>query len=237
MQLQDILRDLSYNELSNHSMSEEGSGTIREDSIPKVVTSINSVMRRLHNQFSLKKGSIRLVLIKDVNRYELKSEYAYTKNTPPVPGRVAYIADSEDDPFIDDILQILEVRDRQGRIVPLNDPDKPFGIRNTRPDLIFFREDKYCGELHLTYKAKFQPIVLDLCELDHDVVIPDQLYKALTAGVAAEIYGAMNGQDNQLNAQNFSLIYSTTCDEVALVDSISETTSETGTLFEKNGWV
>lgn len=237
MKLHEILTDLSYNELSNHSMSEDGTGTIREQQIPKVVSSITSVMRRLHTNFVMSRKQLTIILLPEKTRYELKPEYAFSQNIVPVPGIVPYIVDSLDDPFTGDVLQLLEFRDRYNRPLSLNDPDGRYGIRSSRPDVFWFSEDRFRGELKVTYKAKYMPPVLDFCNLEEEVEIPDYLYGALRSGIAAEIYGAMSGQEHLVLAQKHKSDFDTWCNEVVKSDVISQTESDGGTQFDNRGFV
>ena len=75
MNLSQYLTDLSYKELSNLSLADSGSGAIKPEKIPFVVSYVNEALLRLYSKFVLKERSLVLELRDYLSEYHLNSRH------------------------------------------------------------------------------------------------------------------------------------------------------------------
>ena len=105
MLLTEILDSLAGSELANLNCVVDGA--VLEAKIPAIVTAINIGLVKLHTRFQLKKRLLSLTVTSDRLVYELDSSNAVSVNVG------GYIQDV-DDPFTDDLIQILTMTSTAG---------------------------------------------------------------------------------------------------------------------------
>ena len=105
MLLTEILDSLAGSELAN--LNCVSNGAVIEAKIPAIVTAINIGLVKLHTRFQLKKRLLSLTVTSDRLVYELDSSNAVSVNVG------GYIQDV-DDPFTDDLIQILTMTSTAG---------------------------------------------------------------------------------------------------------------------------
>ena len=82
MNLSQYLTELSYKELSNLSLADSGSGTIKPEKIPFIVSCINEALLRLYTRFVLKDKTLVIELRDYLGEYHLNSRYAVSSGSP-----------------------------------------------------------------------------------------------------------------------------------------------------------
>lgn len=240
MKLYELYQDLSYNEFQNLALSEEGSGTIREKDQPKIVVAVNDVMQRLYTRFTIKEGRVRVSLVPGRVRFTLDPQFSVSQWEAGKPD--PYILDEVDNPFVNDIAQIIGATNFKGKDVVVNGANNLRGIRTSDTNVftIQYPDPSFYGMgIEIIYRAGFERIKLPVSAATDEVEIklPPELIPALKAGVAGHIYGNMNGQEHVAKSTDHWNKYETVCNEVALMDSLSETKSPGHGLFEQRGWV
>lgn len=231
MYLKDYLTELSYKELSNLALSDNGSGTIKPDRIPFVVSCINEALLRLYSKFMLKEGSLIVELRKWLSEYNLNSAYAYS-NTLSID---KYIVDG-DHPFTDDLIKVLEVSDRYGRDVPLNNASNSMSVFTPRPDVLQVPNPSlYGGLLSLIYQAR-HPVLNFEQNPNQEIELPDTLMGALSAYVAYSVYNCINTEEATNAAQKYMQVYVALIQETTEADTMNTSISQDNSRFLKNGW-
>ena len=231
MNLSNYLTNLSYKELSNLAFTENGSGIIKSSKIPFVVSCINEALLRLYSKFMLKEGSLIVELRKWLNEYNLNSAYAYS-NTLSID---KYIVDG-DHPFMDDLIKVLEVSDRFGRNIPLNNASNSMSVFTPRPDVLQVPNPSlYGGLLSLIYQAR-HPVLNFEQNPQQEIELPDTLFGALSAYVAYSCYNCLNTEEATNAAQKYMQTYVALVQETVEADSVNSSISQDNTRFSKNGW-
>ena len=231
MNLSDYLTELSYKELSNLALSDNGSGTIKPDRIPFVVSCINEALLRLYSKFMLKEGSLIIELRKWLSEYNLNSAYAYS-NTLSID---KYIVDG-DHPFTDDLIKVLEVSDRYGRNIPLNNASNSMSVFTPRPDVLQVPNPSlYGGLLSLIYQAR-HPVLNFEQNPNQEIELPASLMGALSAYVAYSVYNCINTEEATSAAQKYMQMYVALIQETTETDTMNTSISQDNSRFLKNGW-
>lgn len=231
MYLKDYLTELSYKELSNLALSDNGSGTIKPDRIPFVVSCINEALLRLYSKFMLKEGSLIVELRRELSEYNLNSRHAYSTGF----SSDKYIIDGEH-PFLDDLIKILEVYDGHGIHIPLNNASNSMSVFTPRPDVLQVPNPSlYGGVLSLTYQARHP--VLDYQKRPYQLIeLPDNLMGALSSYVAYSVYNCLNTEEATAAAQKYMQMYVALVQEATEMDTIGTTISQDNVRFSQNGW-
>ena len=235
MNLQECLNKLARGKLSNLSFSK--GGKIAEENIPQIIDAINETMIKLYTIFPIKEKAVLIELAEGKSDYFLTSEHSWKYRTE---GNIYndweyYIIDSESEPFIDDILCIIEVKDSCCRNRPVNDPDDPLGIYVPEQNLIIVKHSHPHKLLDVIYRAK--PIALDPEGLEAKVDLPEFLYAALFSYVAYLVHSNMNTEQAVANAQKYLAEYQSIVTEIQLNGAFTPDKLVSDMKFIKRGWV
>lgn len=231
MNLSEYLTDLSYKELSNLSLSDSGSGTIKDDKIPFVVSCINDALLRLYTKFILKEKSFILELKDWIGEYKLESKYAYSTGLDSNK----YIMDGSD-PFIDDLIKILDVYDAYGKKIPINNTSNSLSIFTPKVNVIQVPNiDLYGRLLSINYQAR-HPILDYSLNPQQEIELPDSLLAALSSYVAYSIYNTMNTKEASEAAQKYLQTYVALVQETIETDAVNSSISQNNSRFFLNGW-
>ncbi len=235
MRVSDLIRKLSYGELSNLAMSSEGSGTIKEASIPKIIQYLNDGMLKLHSRFNLSEKNLLILQLAHVTNYHLKKRFAEASESNE---ENHYIKDLIGDPFEEDVIKVLEVYDGNGFVRPLNDKEDPYSVFTPQPDTIQVPNPVANIALAVTYQARHRPIIDHGNEvLLQEFQIPFFLEPAIQSYIAYKVYSHMNGQENKLISQEHLQTYEMVCIDVESKDLVNNTFSTQDTKLEMRGFV
>lgn len=233
MKVEDLFKLLSYGELSNLAMSHEGSGEIEDKSQPKIITYANEGLLRLYSRFMLRERELLLELHEGITNYHLMSKFARS-NCSPKPGDVLYIRD-DNDPFGDDLIRVLEVRDMHGIALPLNDADQPDSVFTPHITTLQVPDPKDGLMLSVMYQAQHRKLEFGVKEAT--VFVPEVLKGALTAFIAHKVFHHMGGQDNSAKAQEHMATFNQICGEVSENDLTNNTMSNSFSKLHERGFV
>jgi hypothetical protein len=181
----DLFTRLSYGELSNLSISGNGSGEIVEARQPQIIQFANEALLRLYSRFVLLERDLILLMSDDITTYHLHSDHAYT-NPDPDPGDSIYIQDSENSPFNDDLIKILQVYDPYINLLPLNDNNDVYSVFTPSPTVLQVPLPTEGDRLTIIYQAKHP--VLSIDDLSTQIILPPTLEGALTSYIAQLVY-------------------------------------------------
>lgn len=233
MILQEIFRRLALTKLSNLADS-EGKDIADEDK-EKILVHINSALLQLSTDFVLSKKTVVLALQEGMTEYVISGEYAVSSTDVDSTGPF-YIIDTEDDPFQNDLIQILSVFDDAGYEHTIDDKTEWMSIYRSAYNKVIIpydvRED---GMLALGYQAKFPEVTLD--KIGNDIPIPHSLEEALLSYVAYGVYKDMNTAESVGAAQGHMMDYERLTDKAETKNLAGESLSDSGNKFSKNGWI
>lgn len=231
MKLEDLFSRLSYGELSNLSIGNEGRGSIREEDIPKVTAHVNDGLLRIYSRFVLSTKQLLVEQVRHITNYHLIPKYAESSGSDV---EWPYIKDLPDDKFLGDLIRILEVQDDRGKL-PLNDTGNPHSLFTPYPQVLQVPNPRAGKPLSIEYQARH--ITLNNDDLDQEILIPFVLEGALQSFVAYKIFSHMNGQDNQVKSQEHLNTYDGICVDVEARDLVNATTATSHYKLEERGFV
>lgn len=234
MLLEDLYQRLSYGELNNLSMSADGSGTILEESQPRITLYANEALVRLYTTFVLRTNSLILTPVDYITNYHLTRKYAES-NPHCEYGAVPYIRDLVAEPFAEDVIKILEVFNECGNPVALNDAEDPLSVFTPQANMLQV-PGAYAGQvLTLLYQASHP--VLSVKNSHAIIDVPDVLHGALTAFIAHKVYGHMNTAESSAKAQEHLATFVGICADVVEKDLVATSILQSNTQFTKRGWI
>ena len=232
MKLKDLLSRLSFAELSNLSIGNEGQGIIKQEDIPKLVAHVNDGLVRIYSRFVLCTKQLLIEQVQHITNYHLTIKYAEsTKADVPWP----YIKDAPGNLFTGDVIRILEVHDVMGWEYVLNDKDDPTSLFTPAPQLLQVPNPKAGKYLAVLYQARHDYIEND--DLEQEIVIPFVLEGALQAFVAYKVFSHMNGQENQVKSQEHLNTYDGICTDVEERDLVNATFATSHHKLENRGFL
>lgn len=238
MQIKELFRRLSFGELSNLSMSGEGTGVIRPESQEKLIVYTNDALKQIFGRFILLEKQLTLVPVAQLYRYPLLKKYSQFGQAD-TDTEVPFIIDTEADPFTEDVIKVLEVYDQHARPVGLNDDQARVSVFTPSPGVIVLPrvvpEDRPLNKLALVYQAR-HPNLLPT-DTEQEIELPEILEKALQSYVAYQVYSHMNGEQTTVKAAEYLATYESQCQEIIDKDLVSTSYSATNSRFNRNGWV
>lgn len=234
MNVTELFRRLSYGELSNLALGNEGSGEIAEDNRAKLTNYVNQALLRLHTRFMLREDDLALRCYDYITKYRLNSDYAES-NTARPEGCVPYIEDGQK-PFKNDLIKVLGVRKFDAcDNLPLNDVNHSQSVFTPQPDVLQVPFPWEFEVLAVTYQAN-HPLI-DYGDMDARIDIPLVLEGALSSYVAYQVYCHMNGQENAGKAREYLNTHEMICQNVIEQDLLSLSVSSTNRKFHERGFV
>ena len=234
MLVSELFTRLSYGPFSNLSLGMDGNGSIATDKKPQIVGHINEALLKLYSKFVLKENDLILEMSGGIRNYRMTSANA-ASNLTPAPNSTLYIRDTTERPFRNDVIRILEVRDRYGLELPLNDIEHPCSVFTPQPDVLQVPSPMTGELLGVLYQARHPYIALDNYTAEID--IPSTLESALVSYIAYLTYTNMNTQESTAKAAEHMSVYLQTCEEIDQKDLVSNSYSQSNTRFSKRGWI
>lgn len=232
MNLSQYLTELSYKELSNLSLADSGSGTIKPEKVPFVVSCVNEALLRLYSRFVLKERSLVLELRDYLSEYHLNSRHSLSKGDPKED---RYILD-EEHPFTDDLIKVLDVYDEHGLRVPLNNASNVLSVYTPQADVLQVPNPFQYGDvLSLNYQAR-HPLLNFHKNPYQKIELPDNLFGALSAYVAYSVYSTFNTTEATGAAQKYMQMYAALVQETVETDTANSSISQDSSRFYANGW-
>jgi len=235
MNIGDLFTSLSYGELSNLAMSNDGNGLIRDQDKPKVLNAANEALLLLHSRFILSAKDIWIQLKKHITYYHVDVRFAES-NILTSAENDFYIKDLMGDPFIGDVIKVLNVFDEYEYELPLNDVEHPSSVFTPQPRMLQVPNPVDGALYNVVYQAKHPLLVLN-AELDQEIDLPDVLHAALKAYIAYKVYSSMNTQEATVKAAEHLNNYEGICKNATEYDLVNTSTYSTNIKFDRNGWV
>lgn len=237
MKLSEIFTQLTYGELSQLSLGGAETGEIPEASYPKIIPHVNLGLTALHKRFPLKEGRLTINLQDGRLTYPLLSSYAVSNRRSREV--VRYIADSQAEPFEDDILKVESVFTAEGDELSLNDASDLESCFTPTATTLRVPSTLTTDSLTVVYRAMNTPIVIGTAGLDParvEVELPYSHLEPLLLYIASRIHNPI-GMSNEFHAGNsYAAKYEMACQELE-VKNLRVDQGSQNTKLERNGWV
>ena len=175
MLLTEILDSLAGSELANLNCVVDGA--VLEAKIPAIVTAINIGLVKLYTRFQLKRRLLTLKVTSTQLVYSLVSANAVSVNVG------GYILDV-DDPFTNDIIQLLTMTSTAGNNIRF---DGFNGVMLLSPKIFRFAEAPEDDTYVIEYVARPAKVVY-VDDTDIEVDLPDAYLPPLLAYIASRFY-------------------------------------------------
>jgi hypothetical protein len=234
MQLSDLYRDLSFGELSNLAIANEGNGTIREDAKPRIILYANEALLRLYSRFVIRERDLVLKMYSHITNYHLLPRFAVNAGATMNVEPIRYIQDLPSEPFEEEVLMILSVHNSDGTKLPLNDEHQPMSVFTPQTNVLQVPVPEQGKVLAVGYQCAHQKLVSDV---DGYIYVPQVLKGAFTAYIAYKVFSHMNTQESTGKAQEHMAVYDGICTELETKNTLSTSMSTSFDLFEARGWV
>lgn len=229
MQVGELFRRLSYGELSNLSIGDEGKGYIRHEDRDRVVSYADSALSQIYARFAHKRHYVTFVLDETRKSYKVAQDNPDLEPGGLVPGTVIKIIEAviEDDPLtVADEREVLGASSRNSR-----SNVKVLGI-----DTVWVEKPKSGQRLTVEFTAR-PPRLNTTADLSEEIDVPVVLEPALEANVASRVYSAMNGELNIVKARELMAQYEEICRIVEAGDLLNETEIGEADRFKARGWI
>lgn len=238
MTLLELLKDLTYGELSSLKIGELIPGEYESEPDPtryeQLMSHINLGLKEIYKRFYLLSRDMTIEIHSEISLYMLHSKYAYTSTSDEDP---KYIIDTVASPFKDDLLKIEEILDEDDEKLTLNDfsdddtiltPSYRTFIVPTPIDDIFYTVKYRASHPRLVWTSAIDPSTID-------IALPDSLHEAILYYVASRAYAGMGG-DGGIEGNDYFQRFENSCQTVKETGLHIQT--EPGAWrFDDYGWV
>lgn len=241
MVLQDLFDTLAMGEFANLALANSVTGSIKEESYPRIVKAINRGLLEIYKKFIIKKKKIIIVQQADLYRYYLRTDFmGYGDYT----GIEAYLLDHSDEEFLDDILRLLYIENANGDFIDLN-PIHPGNeqtyfksIQYDTLDLVTTASNQI---FTVTYQAQYPKISIedDFDPEAYRLYYPPFIEEALINYVASLLIKGKSTRASEgegYASNTFAAKYELACLKL-LQSGLTEEVHEQDNRFEKRGFV
>ena len=234
MNILELYERLSYGELINLSMANDGNGTIIEEKRPTVIQHANEALLRLHSRFVLKEKDVIIEQVEHITHYHIDSRFSESLGDPDKE-KYLYIKDNPEEPYDGDAIKVIKVFNEYGREIALNDEQNQLSYYTPKPLTIQVPAPKTGRAFVASYQARH--VKLDVENEEQIIDLPDVLVPAMTAYIAHKIFSNMVGEENIAKGAEQLQVYEAMCEEVLDQDLVSTSVTTTSTKFDRRGFV
>lgn len=238
MNLESLFRQLSFGELSNLALANDGAGTIKDGSKGRIVQFANAGLTRLYSRFLLSEKDLLLEQYAHITSYHLLRKFSESAADPDVD--FPYIKDMNRDPFLGDVIKVLDVFGDGGIRVPLNDSERWDSVFTPQYNIIQIPYPTAGQSLGILYQASHRKLVLEELEAEDEIYteidLPEVLHEAFRAYIAHLVYGGMNTQEAAAISQGHYAKFEAICMEAEEKDLVNTSVSQTSSKFHKRGF-
>ena len=235
MKLGNLLKQLAVGELSSFSFVENN--IIKEESLVKIINAIELSLNDLHSRFVLSEKTLNVLCIASKTEYPLRKQYA---ESDPTFEMYKYILDTPDQPFENDLIQILTVTDELGYTITSRDEGIIGSILIPRYDTIRVLNPTNDKLITVTYQAKHKKLCFDSStELlySQEIILPPILEEALRVRVASRVYSPMDRENQAAKVAMLDNKYEMICSEAEQKNLINGSAFNTIGKLEARGFV
>lgn len=233
MKLDTLFQQLAFNELSQHKLSV--SKVIKETDYPTVISHLNTALTALFSEFPLSYKEVTIKQFEGITDYILDTKYSVSEDDPTVTEK--YIYDTEENPFLDDVLRIDSGYDARGHEVPINDIEDVRSWFTPNPNTIQMPSPTEGALVAVIYRANHLVIPMDTVDLSAVTVnIPACLEEALRAYIASIAFVSLGNQTSAQLSSYFKQLYLSKVIEVKRLNLLQTSHAGKNMKFINGGW-
>lgn len=188
MLVSDVIKNLEYGELSNHGMFM--TGTISEQDKAKLIYNINIGLTELYTRFPLLTRELTIIQKEGKTAYTIDKRHAVSDKASANYDK--YIIDNDANPFLDDLVRILNVYDEEGNEIRVNDATSGCSVFTPAVNILEVPIPIDTNALFVIYQAKHY----ELTTYTDEIKLPHQFVPALLAYVAYRVYQGGSAQEH-----------------------------------------
>ena len=218
-QLGDVFEDLSFGPLAGLKEGGEGSGTIPGSAEARLVHLINRALGVLHSRYLISQKSIQIRCIADRTLYPLVVEHtdSFVDTDNPGSEPEKFIIDTAENPYSGDLIAIRQVFGPDKTSV---DPAavKEFMLNDDSSDSTIYVPNfdvlqvvaPVAGDIYTVLYQARHPL-LGIADVSQQIYLPDGLFPALEAWVAAKVFLSKNGEEHVARGSQLMGQYEQAC--------------------------
>lgn len=208
MKIRSLFKKLALGELSNLSMSGDGTtGVMNVNAYPKLIQATNDALKDMFSRLLLAEKELLIQSLDWKSLYYLRKEFALMD---PTVG-IKYIVDTPNYPFTGDLVKVLGVTNEEGDPLPMNDSEQWASVFTPYFDAVQLTHVGNDQVFSVTYQALHAELLETMTApadpLDQEIHIPSILEEMLRIKVAHGIFAAMSGQEYSVKAQQLEATY------------------------------
>lgn len=231
MQLGDLFANLSYGSLSNLAIGGEGSGVIPAQHEPRLVSLTNQALKLLSGKFLMCEKEVIIRAIEGRAIYPLEYEFAES-NTAATGDK--FIVDTVEQPFMEDVVTVLEIYDELNQEMAINDASDPWSLFTPSTTTLQIPFQNNGDFYYVLYQALHPKLVTG--DLTQELKVPPALQPALQAHVGYQIFSGMNGPEHAQKAGELITLFDTLCAETEAKNLVRTSTSRSTCKFSTRGF-
>lgn len=210
MILNDVMNVLARGELRNLAIGGDGTGVIPEKHYATIIDFINLGLTDLHTRFPLKTKEVVIDQNDGIQIYHLTRQFAQS-NTSSTED-IKYIADTAENPFLEDIIRIENAYDETGKEIFLNDYSMPGSIFTPTYNSVQIVNPVSENSTFFIYRANHPFISSNITVRDKVVLdLPYTFLEALCLYVGYKAYSNKSGNEGQGMMSTYRLKYENAC--------------------------
>lgn len=210
MTLKDLMQQLSFGELSNLYIGDEGSGLVPQEKWPAIISHINMGLTALYGRLPISEKEVLIQSYDHISMYYLDSTYSC--NSTEVLPKYKYLIDTPNDRFKDDVLKIVQVYNELGAPLPMNDAEQWASVFVIGSNGLQINHPSNEDVFSVLYRANHPTIPVNTTELDKvDIALPDTCLEALLCYVAGRVLVNMGAETHIAKGQVLLGKFETIC--------------------------
>jgi hypothetical protein len=235
MLLGDLFKRLSFGPFSNIALGQDGSGVINPAKRAQVISYVNDGLLRLYTRFILREEEVIIKMSESRTIYTISSKNAvsYLDEDPTNP---AYVIDTHQTPYQDQLIKILSVYREDGTEVPLNIDGDANSVFTPRFDQLQIPVPIEGEHLHVMIQSRLE-VIPDNALDGVGIEVPFVLEQALVHYIAYLHYDGMNSQEHQAKASKQLTLYDNLCLEAIDRDLVNSSQSMANSKLEDRGFI
>lgn len=236
MHIDEFLENISLGELSNLYIGLEGQVELHPQNRKKLINYTNQGLKAICSRFEIKKKELIIRGKENVSLYYLRKAHSMTNGTSVLK----YIDDRSCEPFNDDLIKVLEVRNEIGLQFPLNDVNSNESLFTPAWDTLQITHPVEDQAYFVIYQALHPKLTDEAADGScgcQDFYLPPTLEEALMAFVASKVYAHMNGEANKATSKEFMATFESKCLEVLAQDLSAESSVASNFKANERGYI
>ena len=228
MKYGEIINALKYSDLSSHGVFADELDVSDKE---KLLYCTNQALVDLYTKYPLLQKELVIIQKSWITNYVIDKKYAFTAD-PQDPNW--YIMDSTFDPYLGDLIKIVDVSDESGDFYAMNSMNFCKVANTPAPNIIQIPNPVDSNALFVSYRAKHPTLV----DEQSDIHLPANWLPSLYALIAHKVYAGGTAPEHIAKSQEFLQKYELFCSQQRDYGMSNEDLFYSGCInFNKGGWM